>query len=43
MAKGCEARLYARVVPGCRPLNPADAALQRLVYQKSYKEKKDLC
>lgn len=43
MAKGCEARLYARAVPGCRPLNPADAALQRLVYQKSYKEKKDLC
>ena len=43
MAKGCEARLYARAVPGCRPLSPADAALQRLVYQKSYKEKKDLC
>ena len=43
IAKGCAARLYARAVPGCRPLNPADAALQRLIYQKSYRGKKDLC
>ena len=43
IAKGCAARLYARAVPGCHPLNPADAALQRLIYQKSYRGKKDLC
>lgn len=43
VAKGCEAQLYARAVPGCRPLRPADAALQRLMYQRSYSRKKDLC
>lgn len=43
VAKGCEARLYARAVPGCHPLHPADAVLQRLIYQKSYKRKSDLC
>ncbi len=43
LRKGCAAWLYAREVPGCRPLGPADARLQRLVYQASYKRKKDLC
>ena len=42
LAKGCEARLYAGAVPGCRPLHPADAALQRLVYLRSYR-KRGLC
>lgn len=43
LRKGCAARLYAMECPGCRPLRPADAALQRLVYQASYRRKRDLC
>ena len=43
MVKGCAAQRYAGAVPGCRPLSPADAALQRLIYQKSYVRKKDRC
>ena len=39
LRKGCAAKLYAEAVGGCRPLAPADAALQRLVYQRSYKRK----
>ena len=39
LRKGCLARLYARDLPGCRPLGPADAQLQRLVYLKSYKKR----
>lgn len=43
LEKSCMAQLYAESVPGCRPLHPADAVLQRLIYQKSYKRKRDLC
>ncbi|HNY00437.1 MAG TPA: class II aldolase/adducin family protein [Oscillospiraceae bacterium] len=38
--KGCRARLYAETVPGTRPLSPADAALQRLIYLKKYSKLK---
>ena len=37
--KGCTARLYAKKIPGCHPMSLADAALQRMVYQRSYKRK----
>ena len=43
LRKGCAAGLYAREVPNCRPLGPADARLQRLLYQKSYGRKKNGC
>lgn len=39
LRKGCAAKLYADAAGGCRPLGAADAALQRLVYQRSYKRK----
>ena len=39
LRKGCMALLYARTIPGCRPLGPADAGLQRAVYLRSYKKK----
>lgn len=39
LRKGCAAKLYADAAGGCRPLGTADAALQRLVYQRSYKRK----
>ena len=41
--KGCMAQLYAGRVPGCRPLRAADAGLQRLVYQRSYRKKGETC
>ncbi len=41
--KGCAAQLYAQEIPWSRPLSPADARLQRLVYETSYKRKKDRC
>ncbi len=37
------AQLYAGRVPGCRPLRAADAGLQRLVYQRSYRKKGETC
>lgn len=43
LRKGCAAGLYAREIPNCRPLGPADARLQRLLYQKSYGRKKNGC
>lgn len=43
LRKGCAAWLYAREVPGCRPLSGADAKLQRLVYRQSYRKKQRLC
>ena len=39
LRKGCMAWLYAQEIPGCRPLSAADARLQRLVYNRSYKRK----
>lgn len=39
LRKGCMALLYARTIPGCRPLGTADARLQRAVYLRSYKKK----
>ena len=36
LKKGCEARLYADTIPGVRPLSPADAALQRVIYVRKY-------
>ena len=39
LRKGCTAWLYAREVPGCRPLSGADAGLQRLVYRQSYRKR----
>ena len=39
LRKGCAAKLYADAVGGGRPLGAVDAALQRLVYQRSYKRK----
>lgn len=41
LRKGCAAWIYARSEPGCRPLSPADARLQRLVYQRSYQKKRN--
>ncbi len=43
LRKGCAAWRYAMEEPRCRPLSAADAALQRLVYQKFYERKKDSC
>lgn len=39
LRKDCMAQLYAEKVPGCRPIGPADARLQRLVYLRSYQKK----
>ena len=39
LRKGCLARLYGEELPNCHPLSLADAALQRMVYQRSYKRK----
>ncbi len=41
LEKGCEAALYAKLLGDCRPLNSADARLQRLVYQAKYSRKKE--
>lgn len=41
--KGCAAALYAREDPRCRPLSPADAQLQRLIYRRSYARRRDQC
>ena len=40
LRKGCAAALYAREDPRCRPLSPADARIQRLLFQRSYAKKR---